>query len=352
MLEGVTRALALAALALLAASRPTPAQACAPAPRKGEEVKIVDEEAIIAWDPATRTETFVRRAQFVSSSKSFGFLVPTPTKPTLGEVDSAAFYSLSAAIRPRDVTDTSGYDIEVGALVTSCLMMKGDAKSATAVAAAPVRVLGSQHVAGFDATILEADDAASLSAWLGSHGFDETPALTAWLAWYVEHDWKITAFVIANPIEDSRYVDTGNVSMTFQTDQPFYPYREPATETSAPDRSLRVYFLSDQRYSATLDGKPWGARLLHAGNLGPLDPVASVTPKRHASVFLDEGTRHGTAELYFAPSPDQGNVEQPPHVTKEPKQIFIPVDLLLLAALIGFLVARRIRRRRAHQPKL
>ncbi len=349
----MTRALAALALSLLvAAGRPTPAQACAPAPRKGEAVTIADEEAIIAWDPATRSETFVRRARFASSSTSFGFLVPTPTKPTLGEVDSAAFYSLADAIRPREVTDTSGYDIEVGALVTSCVMTAREPKSAPPPAGASVRVLGAEHVAGFDATILEADDAASLSAWLGSHGFDETPALTAWLAWYVEHDWKITAFVIANPVEGSRYVDTGNVAMTFQTDQPFYPYREPATETSAPDRSLRVYFLSDQRYRATLDGTPWRARLLHAGHLGPVDALARVTPQRHASVFVDEGPRRGTHELYFAPSPDQGTVEQPPNVHHRPKQIFIPVDVIALAAVIGFLVARGIRRRRAHQPKL
>src|SRR5262245_45994026 len=77
-------ALALACLAI--AIDPAEAVACAPAPPRGEEVRIAEEEAIILWDPATRTEHFIRRAQFRSTARAFGFLVPTPATPALGEV--------------------------------------------------------------------------------------------------------------------------------------------------------------------------------------------------------------------------------------------------------------------------
>ena len=62
------------------------AAACATAPPRGEEVQIAEEEAVIVWDPATRTEHFIRRASFHSTARTFGFLLPTPTTPTLGEL--------------------------------------------------------------------------------------------------------------------------------------------------------------------------------------------------------------------------------------------------------------------------
>jgi hypothetical protein len=47
-------------------------------------VRIAEEEAVIVWDPATKTEHFIRRAAFHSTARQFGFLVPTT--PRLTEV--------------------------------------------------------------------------------------------------------------------------------------------------------------------------------------------------------------------------------------------------------------------------
>ena len=55
-----------------------------------------------------------------------------------------------------------------------------------------MHVIQTAHVAGFDATTVEADEPEALSAWLGKHGYDASPALTAWLAHYVTDLWKIT----------------------------------------------------------------------------------------------------------------------------------------------------------------
>jgi antitoxin (DNA-binding transcriptional repressor) of toxin-antitoxin stability system len=46
------------------------ADACATAPPRGEEVQIAEEEAVITWDPATRTEHFIRRASFHSTARA------------------------------------------------------------------------------------------------------------------------------------------------------------------------------------------------------------------------------------------------------------------------------------------
>src|SRR5947209_5762901 len=55
------------------------ALACAPAPHAGDEIAIVEESAVIVWDPAAKTEHFIRRATFRGKEgHDFGFLVPTP----------------------------------------------------------------------------------------------------------------------------------------------------------------------------------------------------------------------------------------------------------------------------------
>src|SRR5687767_14101894 len=86
------------------------ADACAAAPPAGAEVRIAEEEALIIWDPATKTEHFIRRAAFHSTAPKFGFLVPTPTVPQLGEVSDAQFSFLAALIRPEiQVKHTTRY---------------------------------------------------------------------------------------------------------------------------------------------------------------------------------------------------------------------------------------------------
>ena len=70
---------------------PGDASACAPAPRAGERVDVVEESAVIVWDPATKTEHFIRRATFGGEARDFGFLVPTPAVPVLAEVGNDVF---------------------------------------------------------------------------------------------------------------------------------------------------------------------------------------------------------------------------------------------------------------------
>ena len=364
MLRGVLAALACAlsvaaAVAALAQSAGE-AAACATAPPEGQEVQIAAEEAIILWDPATRTEHFIRRAQFRATARSFGFLVPTPTTPQLGEVSDGVFASMADRIRPEIHHDRVTKIRPSAVTLEACMLMSGGAAEEAVTAAAPeaVRVLATARVAGFDATTLEADNAGALSAWLGQHGFAATPALTAWLERYVAQKWKLTAFVVATDetSAQSRYdVATRAVRMSFQTDRPFYPYREPAREAgaSSEDRVLRVHVLSTERYAATLADKPWFARVLFAAPIEPgLPELAGLGDHlRFATTFVDESSpRPATDELYFAPSPDRALVRQPPIVITEPNDIVLPLDLLALGLIIAVVIVRRRRARAARMP--
>ena len=331
--------------------------ACATAPPAGEQVRIAEEEALIVWNPTTKIETFIRRAAFRSTARKFGFLVPTPTTPELSEVSDDVFSALTSAIKPP-VEYSAKSEYKLGSLLfDSCAgaMMKSESQAVTAPS--PVRVLQTASVAGFNATTVEADNAQALTDWLGQNGFAVTPQLTKWLERYVTEKWKVTAFVVATERDNAnRYeIATKAVKMTFPTERPFYPYREPeiemTVETNAKlvdsERLLRVYFMSNERYAATLADKPWSAKVLQAHTLDTYSEELKALSAglTYLTVFVDDSSpRRGVEELYFAPSADKADIKQPTQHLTYPDEVLIPVDLILLGLLVVIWAVRRARR--------
>lgn len=321
------RSIAVLALVLMADVRE--ADACAAVPPPGAEVRIAEETALITWDPATKIETFTRRAAFHASARTFGFLVPTPAVPTLAEASPRVLWELERAIQPRVEIDTRGYDIRLGSLLGYCTALEKEVIDG-------VRVLAQATVAGYDATTIEGEDAGEVMAWLAAHGFAATPALTAWLDIYVRAKWKLTAFVISTTAPQAAAYDMTNglVTMTFETERPVYPYREPQVASDAAPRLLRVFFVADQRYAATLAGQPWSARVVQAG----------AHAGRYMTVFEDDSApRRGIEDVFFAASAG-GDVVPKAIVVKRPTKVTVPVDaVLVLGALVWW--GRRRRRR-------
>ncbi len=325
-----------------------PVHACATAPPQGAEVRIADEEAIIIWDSATKTETFIRRAQFRSTAKSFGFLVPTPTTPELGEAPESIFHTLANAIRPEVVIDDSGFKVSVGSWLSSCLRSMEKSDTAVGLRAPAVRVIQSAHVAGMDATTVEADDPKALADWLGAHGFASTPELTAWLAKYVTDKWKITAFTIGTEQKDGTTFEmaTKAVKLTFKTEQPFYPYREPEqpteTKLDLPPRMLRVFFIANERYTGRLGEGPWNASTLFSAPLELPSELWSSKGNNRTTVFIDDASpRIARDEVTFVPHTDQQVVKQTPTVVNRPRKIMIPLEGIGLLLIVAFLLIRR-----------
>jgi Uncharacterized protein conserved in bacteria (DUF2330) len=343
-------ALLLLLLAMTALSTSSPAPACAPAPPRNQPVEIADESAIIIWDAKSKTEHFIRRATFKTYAQDFGFLVPTPTQPTLAEADDEAFTELATITAPRVVTQTrpsSGPSCACSSdKVRFANAVKGEAEPAA------VRVLDEQRVAGYDAVVLEADDAGALNKWLEEHSYDVSPRLKEWVAPYVKAGWKITAFKIAKPEGSEQGVSTSAVRMTFQTDKPFFPYREPAEDAeaaakTAKGRLLRVFFLSDARVQGTIGekGAPWPGQPEWANHL-----TAEQREQLLKQVKLDAGTpppswwltefedqsspRPGTDDVYFTPSADQAPLEREPHIKYVARKV---PDCVMCYALAAYM---------------
>ena len=393
--------LSAAAVAALLLCAEIPADACAPAYPLNAVVTVAEESAIIIYDAVTRTQHFIRRASFHASVPDFGFLVPTPTVPELAEAPDSLFSELEHVIRPPVIHRTEpGLAPSLSCLYFTRSLSKSAPEAAIAAAPPPVRVLASQQVAGYDAVVLEADSAGALAEWLGRNGYATRPELTEWLTPYITQRWKITAFKIAraagtaappDPLGGPAHaLSTSAVRMSFKTDQPFFPYREPSDQrtprapvsvgerpSGTPDagdktaaRMLRVFFFSNARMDGAIGTgpatSPWPGRPVWA-NEAPAaaqiverglpaqkpgqEPPPAAAKATWLTVFEDTASpRPGTDELYFSPSPSQAPLLPEPVVIVTGHDIPIPLDLVAIAGAIVWAIVRTIRRaRRARQ---
>jgi Uncharacterized protein conserved in bacteria (DUF2330) len=351
---------------------PSEGDGCAAPHRQGDYVHIAEESAVIVWDAASKTQHFIRRATFDTKAKDFGFLVPTPAQPALADVDDAVFSFLDAAIRPRIVDVSGGF--EFGSLCCMCCPLPGKlglTRSATGVTPPPVRVLDSQRVGGFDAVVLEADDAQALNDWLKERGYPSDPELVSWLGPYVAEKWKITAFKIAPDAKAGASVRTSAVRMSFKTDKPFFPYREPnqpevdknAAFSRGP-RMLRVFFVSASRTTAKRGAGAWSARVPWADTLNDEQrarlikdlgvPADHIPAAAWLTTFEDTSTpRPAADEVFFEASQEQTSV-RPPDIQRRGTPIWIPADMVILGVVLlastVFLVVRYVRRSKPERP--
>lgn len=279
---------------------------CALVPRAGDSVHVAEESAVIIWDAATRTQHFIRRAQFDTKAQDFGFLVPTPARPALAEVEDRVFDDLVNVTRPpvREAPRA---------------VRKRSEKQVALTAAAPPRVtvLETATVAGLDAAVLAANDAQALNRWLRDHGYASSPELAEWFKPYIAAKWIVTAFKISKGASRAERAVTSAVRMSFKTERPFFPYREPATKGSAP-RALEVYFLSGERVEGQIGtvARSWPGLTLWAKPLSESDrkellervklPANALPATAWLTRFLDSSSpRPGTDDLYFSRTKDQ-----------------------------------------------
>ena len=338
-------------IALLIIALVQPSYPCAPAPPQGSIVYVVEESAIILWDAANHIEHFIRRATFQSDAPDFGFLVPTPTKPELAEAPDDAFTMLEEVMRPKYITEEE-HDIEPVFLLGMFFTLRSASRDRVG-APPPVRILDTKRVAGYDAVVLEADDAASLHSWLEKHGYRSSPALQKWFEPYILKKWKITAFKIAGD-QQTRRIGSAAVRMSFSTDKPFFPYREPEMKETPERRLLQVLLLSNEKVKGRLGSEDWAGQLKWADRL-PAEFQTRLMEKlglseKFNSLWLNafedrSNPRPGHADLYFQRANNQTPVVPPPITITSVKKIPLPLDLFLLAGVIAFVFYRRRRPR-------
>ena len=251
--------LAAAAVSLVGISPVPQASACCALAGGNRSVVNADQTVIMVWDAAQKTQHFIRQASFKSNGQDVGFLVPTPSRPQLEESGDAAFATLKMITAPP---------LSKGG--------RGRALAAPAPAAEnSVRVIEQKRVAGFDATVLTAANGKDLAEWLRKNGYSYSPQVADWAEPYVAGGWMMVALKVAKPKDGGAQpnIDTAALRISFKTDRPLFPYREPESAIAAKklgtsDRLLRIYFIAEGKYRAAVgdDGK-WSGRVGWSGDI-------------------------------------------------------------------------------------
>ena len=318
--------LVLLLLAPFASSPPPPLNACAAAPPRDVVVEIASESAIIIWDAKTQTQHFIRRATFTTSAsgdvqvKDFGFLVPTPKQPRIAAAEDKAFDALAQITAPK--TETRPRPAGGGCGIGCAAAPKPG--STDEAPAGRVNVLEEGRVGNHEYKSLQADDAQALTDWLNERNYEIRPALTRWLEQYVKKGWVITAFKIVKGAK-SEGVATSAVRMSFQTDKPFFPYREPDDMHDVKGkRLLRVFFIGDSRVNGMAGAMFWPGKTAFARKLDPAEwegvtPHLELPDDLKANGWLTEfedpsSPRPGNNDVTFTWIQDQNPVERPTKV--------------------------------------
>ena len=359
--------LLMAAVAFLPLVGSRQAPACCPAPPGGRPVVNADQTVIIIWDAATKMQHFIRQASFKSDADDFGFLIPSPSEPELSESGNDAFPTLLKLTEPEIKTMPRPTG---GGGCGCCLLGCADqAAPGLANKAEPaVKVLQEKMVAGFHAKVLEAKTTQGLIDWLKENGYAYSPEVAAWAKPYVEQGWMITALKVAKEKDAkkdpaSKTVAAAALRMSFKTDRPLFPYREPdstsaAKSLSANSRLLRIYFIGDARYKGELTkDDAWTGKVAWAGKLSAetrqklLDRLKLPETTGPAEWWLTEFEdqwpyRVAPADLYFARDDVQTDVRREPIIRYVAAPW--PTDITayaLAASLIVPPIVRRWRRR-------
>jgi hypothetical protein len=286
--------------------------ACATLAYRDSSVNVGAESAIIVWNSATQTEHFIRSATFNATGPDFGFVVPTPTVPTITTADPSAFDYIREHILPGYWTYAHPpVEKHVGPpLATSSAM--------------PVEVLAEQNVNGTQITTVSASDTDSLKTWMTANGFAWTDDMASWLDPYIKKNWVITLFKYRKNDSGLSTISSSLLDLTFHTAVPFFPYSEPASQrlpgAYAPYRKLTVYLFSDSEVHGTMlpnDEKvEWPGQLLYADRVDSRDlsgllPLINLhfsdfSSSTWLTVLQDTAVpRAGVADVYFAPTPEQ-----------------------------------------------
>ena len=337
------RRLGVASALLLGWMIPVPkATACCAVTRDARAVVNADQAVIMVWDAAQKTQHFIRQASFKSDAEDVGFLVPTPSRPQLEESGDAAFATLRTITAPR--SESKGFAVPMGC-------------SAAAPTRSSVRVIEEKRVAGFDATVLTAANGTDLAVWLREHGYSYSPQVAEWAHPYVAGGWMMVALKVAKP-KDGRTnpnIHAAALRLSFKTDRPLFPYREPESASAAKrlgtsDRLLRIYFIGDGRYRATIgDNGKWSGHVVwsgditrhRAGLLADLKLPASTGPAHWWLTEFNDDWSYARAagDVYFTRDSSQSLVQRP--AVAAPFQCDVALTAFLAVAAL-----RPFRRRR------
>lgn len=226
---------------------------------------IQSERVILKWDPATKIEEFTREVEFRSNNNRFGFIVPTPTQATAQDVSGNPIEHLEthlakerattirSANRPWSLSPLHNTRHSKPSNVWDEDFSKPLASADGGSSLSPRDILQIQTLAEFTVFTVHTENKLGFQNWLSQNGFGNDPLLQDWYEPYIDRGYYFSVFVYRPSGQSFR---TKWVKLSFKSDAPYYPYKEPNRKLSYerdPNRLLRLYLISDRAYRPTSD---------------------------------------------------------------------------------------------------
>jgi hypothetical protein len=298
---------------------------------------IPDQEALIAWDAPTSTQTLVIETRFAgpAAEQGLAWVVPVPggldpTNPQPPEVFAASpglFPTLRALFSPVVVRDGPPVFLLLGlvAMVLLCVLFArkvngrlhplvagivalacvvvvigfmlpalGKAR-ASAGGGDSVSILSRHRVGAFETTTVASTDPQSLSLWLTDNGFHVPPAAQPVVARYVAHGWVFVCSRLATDAAPGQGgpSSTHPLGFRFRTPAPVYPLALTAVGNGNLAVDLYVFGTGTAEAAGFERIRSGRAEWLDAKTLEPVQTTAQA----HWLTRRDERLRFGHAGL-------------------------------------------------------
>jgi Uncharacterized protein conserved in bacteria (DUF2330) len=276
---------------------------------------LANEQVLILYDSKNQREHFIREVVFRHATETFGFVVPTPTRPEVAKVSQSPFPALRGNFN---------FGLEPGkARAAGFGSGKGRLGGGSG---GGVSVLDVKKVGSFTAFVLSASNEQGLAEWLRKQKLVSSPEADLWLAHYV----KMGFFYVAMRYDPEPLPEDGaktsdaptmaeTLRITFSTPIPYYPYFEPKRPDAQGElRLLDLWFASTEAFQPVAlldrDGLRRWVKPMRAGDaflsartelvdslgaeLSRLLPAGGV----NVQTFQDQkASRAGFGDVLFAP---------------------------------------------------
>ncbi|MEZ4472542.1 MAG: DUF2330 domain-containing protein [bacterium] len=212
------------------------------APQPGQTVVVLEERAVLVYDPLTSSQTVVLQVVVEGTSTPFGLLIPTPKPAEATIVPDRVRRALQQRLHPPGRIQRT-LDLRFVSILSTCALRPvGDGAGEEAAAERPRTARGAPDSLG-----LEADP---VHDWLLTHGFTLAPAQAAWLANLRRLGWAVTAVVVTPPedggVPPPRLMGPV-IALTHPADEPTFASGHPPfalrddEATRRPDLELAVF---------------------------------------------------------------------------------------------------------------
>ncbi|MHC4078659.1 MAG: DUF2330 domain-containing protein, partial [Planctomycetota bacterium] len=195
------------------------------------------QEAIIVFHGSKAAggavEDLVLKISVQGSAKTFGWVVPFPTKPEVFREDAKLFSELFRYVEMRRYH---------GRKKAKSRGNKLEAQGA----AAPVKVLSRKIVGKFDVAVVREDKKGALNTWLEEEGFQTLPDAEDVIGFYREKNYVFACIKVSDAaLKADEAIQLHPLRFTFKTggrDGIYFPMKMTGLQTAPFDVNLHVFY--------------------------------------------------------------------------------------------------------------